>query len=106
VADARFQLRFMWITLAVLLVQFREQIEVVAPHAWRYRARRLEIEDRCALGAHFRAAVDRRQPSVLPQERAAGVVPFRIAQDDIGWQTLVFRAEPVANPRAESRPAR
>ena len=40
-----------------------------------------------------------RNPAVLPQQRAAGVIALGIAQHDVGRQVLVFAPQGIADPR-------
>ena len=86
------------------LVEPGDQIEIVAARVGTDRDRRLKIPHRSPLCGHLGAAEERREPAVLPEERAAGVVALRVAQNDVGRQVLVLGPERVTDPRPKRRP--
>ena len=65
----------------------------------------MQIEDGRAAGLDLGPAEESRQPAVFPERGAAVVVAVRVAEHDVGGQVLVERAQAVAHPRAEGRPA-
>ena len=86
-------------------VELREQVQLLQASVGGGRLRRVQIQHRRAARAEFRAAMHRRQPAVLPQQRAVRAVAIGIAQHHVGRQILILRAERVAHPRAERRAA-
>src|SRR5436853_5919649 len=60
-----------------------------------------EVENARLGRAHNRSLKPRREPTIGPVAHALQRMPAGIGQDDVGGQTLVFRAEAVSEPRAE-----
>ena len=90
----------------MFFVELGQQIELVALDRRRDRRRGLQVDDRRPLSRDLGAAIGRRQPTVLPQQRAARVVALGVAQHEIRWQAAILGAESVAHPRTQRRPPR
>ena len=103
--DHRFEFALAGLLRELLGIQVAQQVEL--PLRLLRRARGLEIADRRFLRRHARAAdrralIDRGQKGVAVIARAA-VAEARAERDEAG-QILVFRAEPVGDPRAHRGP--